>query len=144
MGPFAIFSFLLTWVFVLTFCLYKQTHSVYCDFKTLNLWWNHIKKTSFCTEMNLYSRMMIIYSKKYNRQIQGLADLCITINPTSFGVHLTRRFLNIWLSLIIGQHGFKIPFDRHMLLEKTQSPPKLVEDIISPRILVEQHFHLVR
>lgn len=64
--------------------------------------------------------------------------------PTSFGVHLTRRFLNIWLSLIIGQHGFKIPFDRHMLLEKTQSPPKLVEDIISPGILVEQHFHLVR
>lgn len=95
MGPFAIFSFLLTWVFVLTFCLYKQTHSVYCDFKTLNLWWNHIKKTSFCTEMNLYSRMMIIYSKKYNRQIQGLADLCITINPTGMDF-IQQALVSIW------------------------------------------------
>ena len=43
-----------------------------------------------------------------------------------------------------GQHGFKIPFDTHLLLVKKQFPSKLFEDIISPGILVEQHFDFVR
>lgn len=46
---------------------------------------SHKKKknlTSCRTEMNLYSRVVIIRSRKYNRQIHGLADLCITINPS--------------------------------------------------------------
>ena len=38
--------------------------------------------TSYCIELNLYSRVIIIHSREYNRQIQGLADLRITINPT--------------------------------------------------------------
>lgn len=43
-----------------------------------------------------------------------------------------------------GQHGFKMPFDTHLLLVKIQFPPKLFEDIISLGILVEQHFDFAR